>query len=563
MKIVNITWGAKQKPPQGWKVESMEKIVAGVFILITVLAVELQYIVGLFNTPEGTIYLGTVHFPSDYFYYLSQFAQGKYSWLSSTMLYTPEKLQPVLVGWQNVLTGRILTGLGLSVILSYQVAVGVYLGLFLLLSYRLIKEIFPKEENKRLLAFFIFLTSTGLFKLLKESEGWQLSYYNYWYNLGNFVARFGPTPHHLIAYSLGTAGLLLLIRWFKKGVGNFRTALGLIIIGFLLASINPVHWGLLVGTSFFTAVAILLLNKVSKLRSGLFIGQKKMALPHLFLPVLLLFVVGIPAALYVKYVFSTPPYNLSSAWEATQWAPASLYWLIVGSGLVIIYGAIGIYPFLRKVTIAGLLAIIFLALVGFFYMTPLAAKLHLTNVRFWPSYVYIVWAVLAVEGIYFVAGRSPKLKRFILFFLLLIYIVSVGPSYYAQYKEILNQDTSSVSHYLPREVYQAYREAERLSGPESVFLVQWPYNESFPALTGRKSTFGFELNTIDYETKMKDTFDIIDGKLSADEAEKIVRKYNIEYIMVYAENNYVKTLPFLRRLYSNPILAIDKVNPGL
>jgi len=88
----------------------MEGIIVTILILTAILGIELQYIVGKLATPPNMVYLGTVHWPSDYFYYLSQFAQGTYNFLSSTMLFTPEKLKPVLVGWQNVLTGRICPG---------------------------------------------------------------------------------------------------------------------------------------------------------------------------------------------------------------------------------------------------------------------------------------------------------------------------------------------------------------------------------------------------------------------------------------------------------------------
>src|SRR3989339_1485513 len=98
----------------------MEKILVGFLIILTVLGIELQYIVNKLLTPEGMFYLGTVHWPSDYFYYLSQFVQGKEHLLFSTMLFTPEKLRPVLVGWQNGLTGRLLMLTGLDVISAYQ-----------------------------------------------------------------------------------------------------------------------------------------------------------------------------------------------------------------------------------------------------------------------------------------------------------------------------------------------------------------------------------------------------------------------------------------------------------
>jgi hypothetical protein len=602
----------------------MEIIITVFFISLTVFGIELQYILGSLRTPSGMLYLGTVHWPSDYFYYLSQFIQGKTHWLSSTILYTSEKLSPVFIGWQAVLSGKILMFVGLNVIQSYQVAVGIYLTVFVFISYLVIREIFPADRYKRIIALFFFISSTSLFNIIHTpGGGTDFSYVTFWYNLGISLARFGPTPHHLIAYSLGAAGFLFTARWFKKKKHSLIDIIIFGIVGLLLASISPVHWGLLVLTAGMMGVMTILfrfrtrvLSRVSlsvsapptevgvraagspstRATRSLFTAEFSLLFSFLQ-PVFIIFVSGLPAALYAKYVFSIPPYSYSQAWEASQQISLTFLDLVRGSGLIIVFGAIGIYPFVKKLSPARLFAVIFLLLCLFFYMTGIPSLLHLTNVRFWPSTVYIVWAVLSAEGVFWLgdvikrvlsrvslsvsapepgsvrAAGSPSTRAtrfsldnasrhpFLTSFLLLIYIASLIPSYIPLYRDVLDSHVNDLYYYIPKETYTVFKEAEKVSKPDSIFLAAWPFDEIFPALTGRKSLFGYYLLTIDYDAKQRDGFGLIDGKVTADEARKIVSKYKISYIMVYPTNKFIPALPFVKKIYGNNSLSLYRVNP--
>lgn len=522
----------------------MEAIIITIFILTAVFGIEIQYIVNKLAEPANLVYLGTVHWPADYFYYLSQFIQGKNNWIWSTVLFTPEKLKPVLVGWQNVLTGKILTGLGLNVILAYQVAVGIYLALFLFISYRVIREIFPEHKKKRLLAFFFFITATSLWRVLKSSGGWELSYFTHWYNLGNSLARFGPTPHHLIAYSLGSFILLNCILWVKNGFKNSKYLFYLLIAGFLQASINPVAWGL-------TALSIITAGAVNLIRDKRIIN---------LLPGLILMAAGIFPSIYVKAVFSRAPYNISSMWESAQQLGLTPLSLIQYSGLIIIFGLLGIISFLRKIIFGRMLIFIFLIYSLFFYMSGISGILKISNARFWPSQVYIGWAVIASEGVFLIVSKTRKAKKLIFAGVLGIYLVSIIPTYYVSYKTILIPMRAYGFYYMPKDIYQAVKVSGKISKENDVFLVIWPYNLAFPALTGRKILFGDEFLTINYQTYMRDGFDIIDGKLTEDNLKRTLNKYRIKYLLMYTNNNYFRQFPFLKDVYRNPTVTLYRAD---
>ena len=518
----------------------MEKLAAVLLIVAAVVGIELQYLVNKFLTPEGMFYLGTVHWPSDYFYYLSQFVQGKEHWLFSTMLFTPEKLRPVLVGWQNVLTGRLLMLTGLDVISAYQAAVGIYLALFLYSAYLFIREVFPESGTRRILSFFFFLTSSSFFHIKAAAGKIEWSYFNHWYNQGIPLARFGPRPHHLLAYTLGVTGWLFFVR--KK---YFLMALA----GLLLASISPVAWGLDLLAFFITSLVGEIKNKT---KSG---SRWKFLLPSA-----IYFAAGVIPALYVKAVFSVSPYNLSSVWESYQHLKLSPYHLFLGTGLIFIPAVIGINSYRLRAKTAGVFSLVFLALAVFFYLTDISQKFNVSNVGFWPSQVYLVFALLAAEGVIKTAKIFAKFKKQALAVLLVIYLSSIAPTLYLSYREILSPKYRNGYYFIPEDVLDAFNNAEVMSTPEDVFLVLWPYNESFPALTGRKTFFGYELFTINHQEKMTKAFEIIDGKMGEAELGKTLAYYQIKYLVMYSGNNYFKKFPFLKAVYSNPMTIIYKVD---
>lgn len=528
----------------------MQRLFIAICIIITVLLIELQYFVGLWYRPGWAYYLGTIHWASDYFYYLSQMSQGREHILFSRMLYTGEQLPQVLVGWQNVLTGRIISLLGFDMTVGYQLAVAVYLSLFLFLSYRILGRIFPAQNGRRLLAFFLYLTSMPLPQFSWTDKGFSWWVYSYWYNTGNFFARFGPTSHHLLAGVFLTAGLLLLFSLFeqsdqrswKRQIGYIA---GLGFIGLGLASITPVQWGLMVG-----AGGLLILSQVA-FRARRFRG--------VFLGLLLLFVGGIPAAVYVRYVFSIAPYSYSQAWESTQRVYINPYTLTLGSGLVIPLALIGSWWFVRRPTPARMFALCFVAFSYFFYATPFVLQLKLTNARFWPSAVYIFLAALAAEAIVSLGEKTRRWKRVVFGVVLIMYTATVIPAFSEEISRRMKSQVDNAFHYIPLDVVSMFSRARSVGAKDSVFLVQWPYNESFPALTGRKTLFGFYLLTIDAAAKERNAFAFFDGKLTDEEARAMLRVYGVDFVLVYPWTPKVQTMPFLKKLHENNQLVLYEV----
>jgi len=224
------------------------------------------------------------------------------------MLYTSEKLPFVLVGWQHVLFGRIFSTLGFGVIETYELALIFSLLLFLILAYKLIRIIFPLDRNKRILAYFFFVSSNSLFKIINTPNGPVLSYFWYWYNHGFQQVRFGPTPHHLLANSFYTLILILAYYWFTQKKPRYQVAISLVISSVVLSSINPVYWGLATLTLGAVPLLMLLLNRIrinQRYLKKINVEIKKyfssLRPEMLFAPFVLILLPGLPVALIYSY----------------------------------------------------------------------------------------------------------------------------------------------------------------------------------------------------------------------------------------------------------------------
>lgn len=517
----------------------------------------LPFIIGFLATPANSVYLGTVHWAGDYFSYLSQMAQGRYNFLFARNLYNAEKLPEVLIGWQMVIVGKVFTVLGISVIYGYQIAVVIFIFIFLLLAYKLIAILFPKERMKRLLAFFFFATGTAFFKVTVGKSGLAWSFYDYWYNTGNALTRFEQTPHHAIANSLSLAMVLLIFCWIKGKINLIKQVgviVGSISLGVALCSITPVYWVLVGGGLGLAIVAYNFLR--DRLRHPLTTIK---TIIRQSLPLFFYTLAGIPMALYLREIFSHPPYIDGAVWEATQQLPASFYLILVGSGLVIPLSFLGAYNFFKKVSFPKVFGTTFILFCALFFFTPIPVNLHLTNARFWPATIYIFIAALATEGVYFLAGIFKKYQKAALIFLLIIYVISVIPTYIVQLSEKTKPKVGNAYVYLPRDMITAYEMAEKISDRDSLFLVQWPMNLSFPALTGRRAFHGYDLLTIDYATRDREAYEFFAENFNEGQMEAFLDKYHIDYTIGYWWNPKLDKFGRLKRVYSNSTMAIDKV----
>ncbi|MBI3955214.1 hypothetical protein HY338_02115 [Candidatus Gottesmanbacteria bacterium] len=526
--------------------------------LISFSMLEFQYIHYLINTPKDSIYLGTVHFPPDYFSYLSYIVQGKDHLLSSTALYTSEKTPLVLVRWQFVLIGKLLSIFPLNTGQMYQIAVVIFTISFMAAGYILISLLLKKYEEK-ILAFLFFVSSTAWPIFQMNNGKLNFSYHYYWFNTGDFFTRFGPTPNHLLGSALLTCGFILILHWCRRiqarlKIPHFIYNSSFALIALTLASLSPMHWILFLGS--ITGLLIIIACRALII--------EKIPFWHIlnyFQPVLFTLIGGLSATLYLLSVYKTFPYNIGNSWEAIQQVFMDFPNLFYGSGIVILFAVIGCYSYFRHnfFNPEKLATLFFISISLAFFFTDLPWKLGTSNVRYWPEGIYVFIAVLASHGVFFLAGMAKRARYLVLIILILLYLSTTVPTFIAGIKERSNIIITN-SFYLPKTIYDVYGYASRTIKRPSIFLLPWPYDYTFPAFTGQKSFTGHPLShmTINADKKYALSAQFFSAALDEKKAREILIQNGIQYILS-PDRSSIEKYNFLKKLYSRGEAAVFEV----
>ena len=274
------------------KILRNEWFVAWTLITASALLNQIPLIIGILRASPGFVFLGAVHHPHDYFYYLFQFASGQAHWLASVNPVTTEYRNTQFIGWPNVLLGKLTSIAGIEPVPAYHLSVFFLSLLFLFLSYCLIRRVFA-DTHKRILCLFLYLFANAFPLVNLTPNGVHIAYRDFWFNLGNPLTRLGSTPHHLLLNAAIAALFLSFLRFAKEKKPN---ALFVLISGsVLLVSTNPVQWVLV----------------------GCILGIYALGYPILLGPLLAYLLSGIPIAVYLRNMFLSPAYSQLSAWESS------------------------------------------------------------------------------------------------------------------------------------------------------------------------------------------------------------------------------------------------------
>ena len=616
-------------------------IVLLIIILFTFLS-SLTYIAGKLHTPADHVFLGTVHWVGDYFYYLSQFAQGRQSWFSGYDLFTSDFPQETWVGWVNVFLGKVFYLLGINHLLAYQLSIVIFTAAFLAVSYLLIREIFPdtrpigqtgpiKSKWKRIAAFILFAASNAFPKIAYEGGKWIVTYYDFWFNTGAVFNRLVGVPHQMVGRTAVSLSLLLALIWWRKR--DRKILLILPIIGFILTSVEPVHW-LLVGLALI--ITPIFSYFISFINSATFFGRPKESgakkgrpsgslldfltsgitgdprlrgkpFPHVchsvrkstqtfqweslncenaprannsidnyqltinnitFLPTLFFFLGGLPMALYLKKMFSAPPYSQLAFWENSQQLHINFLDFILGNGPVAVLAIFGLIIWIKKLlltkwptwsNLSKWLGVVFSIITIFLYFSPIPQWLGIVNVRFLPVTTTIFLSVFAAEFVFFLAERLGKRAKWAVISIISILMIITIPATIKQLQVKTATDPRNSFFYVNKDVIETYKQAEKLSNIKDTFLIIWPFNWSFPGISGRRVFHGHNLLTIDYDRKDKEVFEFFDGKWKKEEMEDYLHNNSINYILTYNWLESVKSLANIEKVFEKGTMAIYKV----
>lgn len=521
----------------------MDPIVPGL-IVIALAENLLPLIIGLTRTPQTHVFLGATHYASDYFLYLSQVSQGAWRNFTTINFYTTENLPPTIVGWPNVVIGKIFSLFNTTPTIAYHLSVIILMVTFLYLIYWLGRRLTGQKFVGHL-TLFLFIVFNS-FPLWYQGK---IVYQDYYSSLSIPGNRLDSVPHHLLT------GIILLLVIFQALIWPkfnslfkfiFKSFL-MILTGAVIASLQPVQW-MVAGLS----LALFDLSQIWRLKM-----RNPTDIFHLILPGLLFFLGGLPVAIYIQNLFTTLPFVQSALWEALQQASFDLRGFILSFGPVMVAAILLLPVYFKKINTGRMLIFIYTLVSFILLVSPLPPAFKITNVRF--------LSTLSIFGLCFICAsalndlKELRFGKVILIGTLVMIFGITLPSHIVQIQKKLAQDYNNAYFYLPKSEYAVLLEAHAISTPNDNFLVAWPFDVPFAGLVGRREYAGHPLFTIDAKTKEEYINNFFSKKMSPELMQKLLIDNQIKYVIGYSWSLDVVNLPFLLPVYGKDSLVIYRV----
>lgn len=516
--------------------------VGSLILLFTCLNIS-AYFVGLANTPPGRIFTGAVHYPPDYYYYLSFIAQGGTRWFTNFQLFNAETTIPELIGWFYTLSGHILLPILRSPVITYQVLTVLGSLFYLTVSFLLIKKILPEHKSLQTLVFILFLTSSTMPQITRFSGHWYYYPLAAWYNFGDPLERLTNIPHHLLFEGSALLSFILALDWWKTHTHPWRTTIIMAIIGFILASNQPALW----------LEVVIVLGVM-----GIF-TPKKNIVPSL-LPGFVVGISGLPFVLYLKFfLYTMAPYNALVAWESGKNAGATFRDYVALNGLLVVTAILGLPLWARAITREKMLLTVMTALSLLLYFSPVGDRLQILSIRFLSVIPTLFYASVTGYAIWKLFERYRGLRIILTFITALLIAITVPLDMHL----LSSRNGFFVPYnswdYLPLDAYQTYQTATIISRPNDMFLIMYPYDASFVGLTGRRiyTSYSNPLWRVNYEEKQKNVDALFDSTVTDASKGEFLKESHIVYIIAYS---WIP-LPYsgLTTVYRNTMMTIYKV----
>lgn len=501
--------------------------------------------VGYAAAPKGVVFLGTIHHPGDYFYYLSQFAQGATRWFTAQDLYTSESVTPNLVGWSNVLLGRIFHLVGLPPIAAYLFSVALFTILLLLVVYIFATKIL-ESRARGILALYLF----ALYHAFPIRDMGALTYSDYWNNYAVPSVRMGSVPHQLLTAITSLLIATWTITWTRnsihgtKGKKHQKTAYAaLFVAGTVLASLQPILWGVLLGS---IGLAVLIYGLLQK--------YKIKQLSTLFIPSFFIGIGGLIPTLYLTRLFTTQPYIQLKLWESAQRNQLTFSHFFLAAGPIFLIAILSIPTYLASRSFPKLFTLLFALCSLLFFLSPIPALLGVTHVRFMSTLAIVCISTIAAYGLSKLRPRGFSIGILILITLILL------PNHLNTIRLASTFDLYNAYQYLSVSDYRFLAlAANRSHSDQDTYLIIWPYNSIFPGLTGKRSFHGHNLLTINSKVKDALAQRFFEGSMTEDEMQRLLSENDITYVLGYSWSPKLGTLTTLTAVASTPTLTLYQV----
>ena len=525
-------------------------IVACVIILATLENIW-PLIAGLLKTPPGYVFLGTVHHPADYFYYLSQFAQGGYRWITTINLFTSEPVAPSFMGWSNVLIGRIFYSVGISPLIAYHTSVFLFTVLLLVIAYTLTFSVL-RSKFSATIALYLF-TLFHAFPILRDGKP---SYGDYWNNFAVPRARFGGVPHQLLLNIASFVMVYCIIQWIQYKKYSGKTLISLGVSSLILASLQPVLWVLITAAAGIAILCKHWLKSSDRPASG---NTQKFLFHRVIMLLAVLMSSGLPPVLYLTRLFTTLPFSQLKLWEAGAQNALTPEHFLSSTGPVFLIALFSLPLFASHLSFAKIFVILFSLFSLLLFLSPVPVALGLSQARFISTLTILCLSVIASSGLMHLLNAKGTITRMSGTLLIVGISWLLIPNHFKTLQLSGSFDPGNAYYYLPAADYEFLQKSGRIGKPDDTFLITWPYNVMFPAITGRRTYHGHPLLTIASQEKDTHAAAFLNGSLSAEAVRALLADNHITYVIAAADNPSPASHSFLTRIAASKALVLYQV----
>jgi hypothetical protein len=528
----------------------MKRTVAIIIAIFVLLNISSFFIMAA-KTPKYTVFTGAVHYPPDYLYYLSFITQGKEHWLLGANLKSGDTLKLDLLNWMYVFGGHVGSIFHLPAQYTYQILVIIASICYLISGYYLISLLFPTRPTSRLVGYMLFLLSNAFPKIYLDHGSLIYSFYYPFNNLGHPFIRLTNVPHHLFISAGLIATFIFAIQYWQNKKMNNLLMLGLIGAG--IAGMQPLQWAFITGVIGISGIFAWWKTKTPETTL-----QIKTIITML-LPAIILFLLGIPFAMYIKSLFTSPLYIYMMTWEKQQQVYMPLIDFIILNGPVMLLGFIGYALLLPSLSLTTFPLFLYSTLSIALFFSPIPEKLGFMNLRVLSVIPTLTAAYISASILWSIVTKiAPNQKKPMTWFLAFLLLTITIPVTLAQVGlGRPNVETGNTNIFLPLGVYQTFQKATQIITQNETTLVTPQFALTFPAFTGRHVFSADAFGTINFLQKNSESELFVSEVETTEKRVKWLKNNNISYIFTYAWTPI--NLPNLSIVYKNDYAILYKV----
>ena len=517
----------------------------------------------LIRTPKGTVYLGTIHYWEDYFFYLNHFFQGAHGFWATQNRFTTEPLPSSFIYWNNILAGKIGGLLGMSPIISYNTTVIILAFFAPILVFYILLKIFRLPPVQALIGFLYANFSTSLPNIVTAKEGGKIIWpYQIWGTPNLSLDRLGTAPNHLertIGFYLLFLFSFLPVPAAKKPKLYFFLTMCVIAASF--ATINPIQ-----------AISFALL--FGGLRILIYILSKRPISRDELIRTACVVGVTLSFSFLTAQAMDVSPYKEAKVWEMANQSKTIVSFLLASIGPVLYFGIAGVLAHRKQMKEYHWFAFLFLGISYIVYMSPIPTKIGVSNLRVLFPALYVFWGAFAAIGFQATADWiSKRLKINMLPAHIMVGVIILGmtiPTFWWElgWKKPDDVELNYAVVYLPTPIYEGFT-ALSTKTPYSDVTIANPksrMNLLIPSLAGHTTYTGHPAATLNKDPKISQSIQFFTLQMTQTQALEFLNTNHIRYVFftMFEGDRTVfgQTYPFLTKIFENTESAIYEVKSG-